>query len=626
MRNMYMLFFKYRPNQDVSDGFTSVALRLFIIVCLSLPLTTVQALPIFKADNSFAEYSDRSSTNELIVLKGREGAGEFKDVNHLLQQKRYDLLLERANKLIKAGSKTGLAYEVRGVALFLSRDADAAMADFNQAIKLEPNYAGSITKLGIVQMETGLLDEAEKTLLKSIAVDPEERTASQRLGMLYEYQQKNEKAIEYYRLGLEGMSPNYLGVSLGLGKVLNIEKRYRETVDLLVTRIPIVSTVTEGHIILGSAYLGLGDNKAALKRFKRAYRLNPQSREIALGMGRATRGVGDLDEAVAGFQNMAAAFPDWLPAQMELAETLLQLGRFDEANGVFTKAIALGANKLAIEKRKAQYYISIKKHAEAERIYRTLINDRAADSAVFAQLSELLQAQGELDKGVDVLKQGMKALPDNQYLQFRYGAYLASLRDYKEAVVVFQALRDKAPSDPMVLNALSLAQSKAGDTAGAVKTAEHLYELFPGGSREGVFYASRLEADGQVEKAEKIYRGVLESTPDNVVVLNNLANILAQKAEYKEAELLARKANQVVSENGNLMDTLGWILYQQKRYKEAVDVLVAASKVAPNVAVIHYHAGKALAASGQKDKAEIAFSAALKLDNKASWASDAQGK
>ncbi len=101
-----MLFSKYRLKQDVRDGFFSMALRLFVAFYFFIQCSMVQAIPIFKTDSTFADYFNRSNSADMIVLEGRDGADDFKDVNHLLEQKRYDLLLARANKLIAGEAKT----------------------------------------------------------------------------------------------------------------------------------------------------------------------------------------------------------------------------------------------------------------------------------------------------------------------------------------------------------------------------------------------------------------------------------------------------------------------------------------------------------------------------------------
>jgi len=112
--------------------------------------------------------------------------------------------------------------------------------------------------------------------------------------------------------------------------------------------------------------------------------------------------------------------------------------------------------------------------------------------------------------------------------------------------------------------------------------------------------------------------------PDHALALNNLANVLARKNNYPEAEKMAKRAVKSVSNNGNLQDTLGWILYKQGRIDEALAALQRATKLAPKVAIIWYHKGVALNKTGRTSEAKSAIEKALSMNSTADWVGDAK--
>jgi Flp pilus assembly protein TadD len=67
-------------------------------------------------------------------------------------------------------------------------------------------------------------------------------------------------------------------------------------------------------------------------------------------------------------------------------------------------------------------------------------------------------------------------------------------------------------------------------------------------------------------------------------------------------------------------------LYRQNRYTEAIEVLGAATKSAPNVAVIHFHLGMTLAASGDHTAARKSLNQAISMDKDADWVAEARTK
>ncbi len=79
---------------------------------------------------------------------------------------------------------------------------------------------------------------------------------------------------------------------------------------------------------------------------------------------------------------------------------------------------------------------------------------------------------------------------------------------------------------------------------------------------------------GHAEKAEAAYREAIALDDHNGRAYNNLAYLLAERAEsLDEAVSLARQAMLLEPANPMVIDTLGFALFQQGRYPEACDVL-----------------------------------------------------
>jgi tetratricopeptide (TPR) repeat protein len=66
------------------------------------------------------------------------------------------------------------------------------------------------------------------------------------------------------------------------------------------------------------------------------------------------------------------------------------------------------------------------------------------------------------------------------------------------------------------------------------------------------------------------YRRALELQPRDFVTLNNLAYLLADKADQPDEALpLAQQALELAPENADSAGTLGWIFYRKGLYQEA---------------------------------------------------------
>lgn len=589
----------------------------------ALPVTPEQ---LDKSPDAKALSDTQSSAAPVpsITVKGRRGAEAFADLEARLRARDWDGLIQRARKLLDDEPKSGLAYEIIGTCQFMLRRWSDARAAFERATEVESGQNGPYTKLGILLMEQGELVQGEASLLKAVAIEPGDRFAHQRLGMLYEYQKKTGPAIKHFLKGLEGTDPSYLGVAVNLARLLNQVGRYRDSIAVLEQRLPLQAMLREGHLILAAGYLATGRIQDAERRFQRVDALQPGSKEAQLGFAMVRRRSGDATGALEAIDALLAATPDLAAAHVERGEVLLALGKPDDARAAFDRGVALGASRLYVGKRVAEYHLAQSRFVEAEAAYRDLVKNGVASPDVFARLSELLLTKGDTAAGETVLRNGLERFANNGYLHFRLGSYLASLRRYTDALAELEVAATLSPSDPRVLRTYSLVQSRSGNTRAAADTARRLFELSGKGGKEAFFYAVQLRADAQVEAAEKMYRYVMKIAPDDALALNNLADILADRGALGEAEGLSRRANGIAPDNGRLLDTLGWILLRKGELDTAVTTLRRAAELEPKSAVIQYHMGMALARTGQGTEARAALERALAAGQDADWADEAR--
>jgi tetratricopeptide (TPR) repeat protein len=94
-----------------------------------------------------------------------------------------------------------------------------------------------------------------------------------------------------------------------------------------------------------------------------------------------------------------------------------------------------------------------------------------------------------------------------------------------------------------------------------IKLFEHAVALSPTSVDARLGLASTLYQMGETERAQKIYREVLEQHPNEVRALNDLAWILQEHERRYEAALeLANRGLQLMPDDSELLDTRGTIL------------------------------------------------------------------
>ena len=106
----------------------------------------------------------------------------------------------------------------------------------------------------------------------------------------------------------------------------------------------------------------------------------------------------------------------------------------------------------------------------------------------------------------------------------------------------------------------------------------------------------------QYDTAIKQFQIVLEQSPNNPIVLNNLAWVYQQKKDPSAIDY-AERAYKGSPDSPAILDTLGWILIEKGDTARAVSLLQKAVSLAPEAAEIRYHLAVGLQQSGDKSAA-----------------------
>ncbi len=169
----------------------------------------------------------------------------------------------------------------------------------------------------------------------------------------------------------------------------------------------------------------------------------------------------------------------------------------------------------------------------------------------------------------------------------------------------FKAAIEASPKNPVGYRALSdlrMKQKRYDDALGVLR--EGLREQ-PEDSPLLLAYAEVLELNGDIGAAITTYEGMLKSEPGSLIVVNNLASLLADhhddQASLDRAAALAKSLDR--SKAPQFKDTLGWIQSRRGEYNTAIPLLESAAAALPDNATVRYHLATTYLKAGDSAKA-----------------------
>ncbi|NMH60358.1 XrtA/PEP-CTERM system TPR-repeat protein PrsT [Alteromonas ponticola] len=213
----------------------------------------------------------------------------------------------------------------------------------------------------------------------------------------------------------------------------------------------------------------------------------------------------------------------------------------------------------------------------------------------------IYDAQNKYDEGIDVLSPFLQSRSDRQ-LSVIKAYFHAMLRQITEARQIIEPLPENVKAVPFVRGIQARIALQEGKGESAVDDALAAYNALPNAKnlilviasyeatnqheqgfsvlkkhvdnnpndvRANMLYAERLIGK-DAKEAQKAYENILTVTPDNFVVLNNLAYLYLEDNKLDRAEELSREAVELRPDNADAVDTLAQVLIKLEQPDEAL--------------------------------------------------------
>jgi putative PEP-CTERM system TPR-repeat lipoprotein len=437
-----------------------------------------------------------------------------------------------------------LSAKLELAAVYLKRDKESeARKLLDEAIQANPNNTRPYQMLAVLEASKKDIDKALAVYAKIIAINPADRGAMYRSGMLYLEKNDLNSADKL----ADELVKKYPGKPEGhrLKGIVNFTKKnYREAIAELQESLK-QQPNNEAWYFLGLSFYSTGELETALNQFRKILDSNPSFHRARLLSAMILLRQRRADEAIVELKRVLADDPQNPLAHSFLGSAYTAKGMVEEGMKEFNRTIELDPKVVEVYLKKGLVHLNRGKEKDAEADLNTALQvaPDLLDSRLM--LAAFYLRQNNQAKAVEVLKQGLNGKKTD-----------AAIYNYLAAVLFGQ---DKGPEGLQ-----QLLKSKESDA-----------EFLPAYFNAAMYYFAK----GEKEKAIAEYQGILKKDPKNIAALLNLAELQELMGRDKESFECYLKAKETKSEIAYL--ALANYHLKKKQTKKALAVLDEGIKELP---------------------------------------------
>ncbi|HUI08146.1 MAG TPA: tetratricopeptide repeat protein [Verrucomicrobiae bacterium] len=205
-----------------------------------------------------------------------------------------------------------------GIALTRAGRFQEAIGRYEEAIRLQPQYADAHYNLGIALERSGRLGEAIAQYEQALHLRPDDAEGHYNLGVTLQRMGRVQEALGHYERALQ-LRPGYAEAHYNLGIALARSGRVPEAVGHFEEAVRLKPDLAEAHYSLGLALAKLGRVPEAEGQWEEALRIKPDYAEAHVSLGIASERAGRMAEAKEHYEQALRINPRMVEAQNRLA-------------------------------------------------------------------------------------------------------------------------------------------------------------------------------------------------------------------------------------------------------------------------------------------------------------------
>jgi tetratricopeptide (TPR) repeat protein len=506
------------------------------------------------------------------------------------EQRQYACAAPAFHAALKMEPRSASLHYFLGLTLQSSGQSEAAIAELQRSIELDPAQLQPRLVLGVALNSVGRMAESQEAWEAALRVDPNSLIAldwlakarissgqfdaaielltsappdeSLTLDLALAYSQSNQfdKAIDTLEAAV-AQAPGDPRMSAALATVYVQSHRYQDATNLLRA----AASLHPDDLTIQLLYLRVlvlqDDDSDAEPLAKRFLDQHPHDFDALYLSGVIENDQQQFAEAAEHLKAAVALDPNHYDARFNLGNALFHLQQNEVARTQLEKAVALDPSQAEGHFHLAQVLRALGQTAEAQAQLKLFQQEKQATVELALGQTKAGQAaqalkDGHADQAAALYREAIAAQPQNASFEFDLAQALSrtgdpgNLADQRAALEKAVQLK---PNFAAAENQLGYLAAQAGDSAAAERHFRNALTSMPRFAEAANNLGTLLGQEGHDAEAEKYFRSALSANPRSVQAWVNLAATLASESRFPEARAAVESALQVSPQDADAL-------------------------------------------------------------------------
>ena len=279
-------------------------------------------------------------------------------------------------------------------------ELEQAIQTYKQQLWKQPTAKG-YANLGTLYLKQGSVKEAIASYQQALAIEPQFAGAYRNLGRLMRQMNQPEVAAEYWykAFALEpeaATAPEHLN----LAETLLQQGKEKKALSCLQRSLQVYPQFIRGYLRLGELLADSDSPDKALACYRLGIEKNPQSSPLYCRLGNSFLDSGKVEEAVTAYQKAIALDANFFLAYHKLGNALAKQQLYEEAIKAYGRCIQLNPNFIPAH-RQLGLILMARNEEEAVQAYLRAIELNPEQGELYYELGKVLKRQGKTKQAID---------------------------------------------------------------------------------------------------------------------------------------------------------------------------------------------------------------------------------